>query len=147
MEGDDIEYMSTQMKELDKQVFKLQDSNKYLQKEGKESGLEEEEIEEICNENEEAIVKKLEEIKRFAKRFKPDDERLPLIIPFCFNMLPEEMRNGKIIDIGKVLKEIEKREKIARELAAIMNRKLQMEEYTREQESLEEEKQTGGKQY
>ncbi|CAI2383734.1 unnamed protein product [Moneuplotes crassus] len=143
MEGDDLEYMSAQMKELDKQIFKLKDSNNYLIIEGEESGLTKDEIEEICKENEGAIETKLEEIKKYAKRFKPDDERLPLIIPYAFNMLPETMRAGRVIDPNKVIEEIERREQIARDLAAQLQRRAQIAEYELQQQQNDEEEKSG----
>ena len=57
MEGDDLEYMTIQMRELDKQVFKLKDSNLYLELEGLQSGLDMAEIDEIVQENEDVINK------------------------------------------------------------------------------------------
>ena len=62
MEGDDVEYMAMQLKELDKQVFKLRDSNIYLQMEGIESGMDISEIEEIVDENNTVIKTKMGQI-------------------------------------------------------------------------------------
>ena len=62
MEGDDVEYMAIQLKELDKQVFKLRDTNIYLQLEGIESGLDIAEIDEIVNENNDVVKDKMNQI-------------------------------------------------------------------------------------
>ena len=60
----------------------------------------------------------MEEIKEFSKKFKPNDESLPFIIPFTFNDLPSALRNGRTVDPNKALKEADRRQEVIRKLRA-----------------------------
>lgn len=100
MEGDDIEFLKSELREFDHQIFKLSETNMALKE------LNDDDSESIIWENEEAIQIKKDKIWEIVKRFGSWHPDLPSTIPFTYNQI-EEANGGVILSTERIIQILE----------------------------------------